>query len=393
MQYLSYSAKVIAFESPLSTIWNYIMRIGLPKEIKDNESRVGMTPGAVKALTKRGHKVLVEKRAGVESSISDDEYQAAGADIVPYAEDAWSADMVVKVKEPIAAEYNYLRQDLILFTYLHLASDKPLTEALLASGTTGIAYETVQTANGQLPLLTPMSEVAGRMATQVGATYLQKSHGGRGVLMGGVPGVAPANVVILGAGIVGTNAARVAVGLGAHVTVLDISHDRLKYLDDIYRGHLQTRISDEYNIEDVICEADLVIGAVLIPGGRAPWLITRNMLPTMRKGSVIVDVAVDQGGCVETTRATTHSNPTFEIDGVVHYCVANMPGAVPRTSTFALNNQTAVYTLHLANEGLDAVRKDTALQLGLNTYQSAITHPAVAEAFVLNYSNPLSALA
>lgn len=392
MQYLSYSAKVIEFESPLSTIWNYIMRIGLPKEIKDNESRVGMTPGAVKALTKRGHKVLVEKSAGVESSISDEEYQAAGADIVPYAEDAWAADMVVKVKEPIAAEYNYLRQDLILFTYLHLASDKPLTEALLASGTTGIAYETVQTANGQLPLLTPMSEVAGRMATQVGATYLQKSHGGRGVLMGGVPGVAPANVVILGAGIVGTNAARVAVGLGAHVTVLDISHDRLKYLDDIYRGHLQTRISDEYNIEDVICEADLVIGAVLIPGGRAPWLITRNMLPTMRKGSVIVDVAVDQGGCVETTRATTHSNPTFEIDGVVHYCVANMPGAVPRTSTFALNNQTAVYTLHLANEGLDAVRKDTALQLGLNTYQGAITHPAVAEAFVLNYSNPLSAL-
>ena len=392
MQYLSYSTKVIAFESPLSTIWNYIMRIGLPKEIKDNESRVGMTPGAVKALTKRGHKVLVEKSAGVESSISDEEYQAAGADIVPYAEDAWSADMVVKVKEPIASEYNYLRQDLILFTYLHLASDKPLTEALLASGTTGIAYETVQTANGQLPLLTPMSEVAGRMATQVGATYLQKSHRGRGVLMGGVPGVAPANVVILGAGIVGTNAARVAVGLGAHVTVLDISHDRLKYLDDIYRGHLQTRISDEYNIEDVICEADLVIGAVLIPGGRAPWLITRNMLPTMRKGSVIVDVAVDQGGCVETTRATTHSNPTFEIDGVVHYCVANMPGAVPRTSTFALNNQTAVYTLHLANEGLDAVRKDTALQLGLNTYQGAITHPAVAEAFVLNYSNPLSAL-
>ena len=392
MQYLSYSAKVIAFESPLSTIWNHIMRIGLPKEIKDNESRVGMTPGAVKALTKRGHKVLVEKSAGVESSISDEEYQAAGADIVPYAEDAWSADMVVKVKEPIAAEYNYLRQDLILFTYLHLASDKPLTEALLASGTTGIAYETVQTANGQLPLLTPMSEVAGRMATQVGATYLQKSHGGRGVLMGDVPGVAPANVVILGAGIVGTNAARVAVGLGAHVTVLDISHDRLKYLDDIYRGHLQTRISDEYNIEDVICEADLVIGAVLIPGGRAPWLITRNMLPTMRKGSVIVDVAVDQGGCVETTRATTHSNPTYEIDGVVHYCVANMPGAVPRTSTFALNNQTAVYTLHLANEGLDAVRKDTALQLGLNTYQGAITHPAVAEAFVLNYSNPLSAL-
>jgi alanine dehydrogenase len=368
------------------------MRIGLPKEIKDNEGRVGMTPGTIKALAKQGHKVLVERGAGAGSSISDEEYQAAGADIVPYAEDAWAADMVVKVKEPITSEYNYLRQDLILFTYLHLASDKPLTEALLASGTTGIAYETLQTANGQLPLLTPMSEVAGRMATQVGATYLQKSHGGRGVLMGGVPGVAPANVVILGAGIVGTNAARVAVGLGAQVTVLDISHDRLKYLDDIYRGQLQTRISDEYNIEEVIVEADLVIGAVLIPGGRAPWLITRNMLPTMREGSVIVDVAVDQGGCVETTRATTHSNPTYEIDGVVHYCVANMPGAVPRTSTFALNNQTSIYTLRLANDGLDAVRKDTALQYGLNTYRGNLTYPAVANAFGLKHTAPLEAL-
>ncbi len=264
------------------------MRIGLPKEIKDNENRVGMTPGAVKALTRRGHQVLVQTGAGAGSSLSDEEYLSAGAEIVPYAEDAWAAQMVVKVKEPIASEYQYLRPDLILFTYLHLASDKPLTDALLASGTTGIAYETVQTGTGQLPLLTPMSEVAGRMATQVGATYLQKSHGGRGVLMGGVPGVAPANVVILGAGIVGTNAARVAVGLGAQVTVLDISHDRLKYLDDIYRGQLQTRISDEYNIEEVICEADLVIGAVLIPGGRAPWLITRNMLPTMPKGSSLL---------------------------------------------------------------------------------------------------------
>ena len=368
------------------------MRIGLPKEIKDNENRVGMTPGAVKALTRRGHHVLVQTGAGAGSSLSDEEYLSAGAEIVPYAEDAWAAQMVVKVKEPIASEYQYLRPDLILFTYLHLASDKPLTDALLASGTTGIAYETVQTGTGQLPLLTPMSEVAGRMATQVGATYLQKSHGGRGVLMGGVPGVAPANVVILGAGIVGTNAARVAVGLGAQVTVLDISHYRLKYLDDIYRGQLQTRISDEYNIEDVICEADLVIGAVLIPGGRAPWLITRNMLPTMRKGSVIVDVAVDQGGCVETTHATTHSNPTYEVDGVVHYCVANMPGAVPRTSTFALNNQTAIYILHLANEGLEAVRKSQALQYGLNTYRGQVTYPAVAETFNLNYIEPLQAL-
>ena len=368
------------------------MLIGLPKEIKDNENRVGMTPGAVKALTRRGHRVLVESGAGLGSSLSDAEYLSAGAEIVASAAAAWAAQMVVKVKEPIASEYHYLRQDLILFTYLHLASNKPLTDALLTSGTTGIAYETVQTATGQLPLLTPMSEVAGRMATQVGATYLQKSHGGRGVLMGGVPGVAPANVVILGAGIVGTNAARVAVGLGAQVTVLDISHDRLKYLDDIYRGQLQTRISDEYTIEEVVYEADLVIGAVLIPGGRAPWLITRNMLPAMRKGSVIVDVAVDQGGCVETTKATTHSDPTYEIDGVVHYCVANMPGAVPRTSTFALNNQTAVYTLHLANEGLDAVRKNQALRYGLNTYRGAVTYPAVAEAFGLACVEPMQAL-
>ena len=368
------------------------MLIGLPKEIKDNENRVGMTPGAVKALTRRGHRVLVERGAGVGSSLLDEEYQSVGAEIVPYAEDAWAAQMVVKVKEPIASEYKYLRQDLILFTYLHLASDKPLTDALLASGTTGIAYETVQTKSGQLPLLTPMSEVAGRMSTQVGATYLQKSHGGRGILMGGVPGVAPANVVILGAGIVGTNAARVAVGLGAQVTVLDISHTRLKYLDDIYRGQLQTRISDEYNIEEVVYEADLVIGAVLIPGGRAPWLITLDMLPAMRKGSVIVDVAVDQGGCVETTHATTHSHPTYEIDGVVHYCVANMPGAVPRTSTFALNNQTAIYTLHLANEGLDAVRKSQALQYGLNTYRGLVTYPAVAEAFGMDFTEPMQVL-
>jgi alanine dehydrogenase len=368
------------------------MLIGLPKEIKDNENRVGMTPGAVKALTRRGHRVLVQSGAGEGSSLADEEYLSAGAEIVTQAEEAWAAQMVVKVKEPIAAEYQYLRSDLILFTYLHLASNKPLTDALIASGTTGIAYETVQTETGQLPLLTPMSEVAGRMATQVGATYLQKSHGGRGILMGGVPGVAPANVVILGAGIVGTNAARVAVGLGAQVTVLDISHDRLKYLDDIYRGQLQTRISDEYNIEDVVYDADLVIGAVLIPGGRAPWLITRDMLPAMRKGSVIVDVAVDQGGCVETTHATTHSNPTYEIDGVVHYCVANMPGAVPRTSTFALNNQTAIYTLHLANEGLDAVRKNLALQYGLNTYRGLVTYPAVAEAFGIDCTEPVQAL-
>jgi len=368
------------------------MLIGLPKEIKDNEYRVGLTPGSVQALLRNGHQVRVQSGAGVGSSLLDEEYQAVGAQIVSNAEDAWAADLVVKVKEPIASEYQYLRQDLLLFTFLHLASDKALTEALLANGTTGIAYETVQSTDGSLPLLTPMSEVAGRMATQAGASYLQKSQGGRGVLMGGVPGVAPANVVILGGGIVGTNAARVAVGLGAQVTVLDINHARLKYLDDIYRGQLQTRFSNASTIEELIQTADLVIGAILIPGGRAPWLITRNMLPTMRNGSVIVDVAVDQGGCVETTHPTTHSQPTYEIDGVVHYCVANMPGAVPRTSTFALNNQTAGYVLALANQGLDAVRKDPALRHGLNTYRGELTYPAVATAFALTYTDPGLAL-
>lgn len=368
------------------------MLIGLPKEIKDHEHRVGMTPSTVRALTRHGHQVLVQSEAGEGSYLSDAEYQSAGATIVPHAEDAWAAQMVVKVKEPTAAEYRYLRQDMILFTYLHLASDKPLTHALLENGVTGIAYETVQTEGGKLPLLTPMSEVAGRMATQVGATYLQKTHGGRGVLMGGVPGVAAASVAILGGGIVGTNAARVAVGYGAQVTVLDINHDRLKYLDDIYRGQLQTRFSDEYNIEEAVYNADLIIGAILIPGGRAPWVITSGMLPNMRKGSVIVDVAVDQGGCVETTRPTTHSNPTYEIDGVVHYCVANMPSAVPRTSTFALNAQTAFYTLSLADEGLNAVQKNPALQYGLNTHRGSVTYPAVAKEFRLKYVDPLLAL-
>jgi alanine dehydrogenase len=364
------------------------MLIGLPKEIKDNENRVGLTPGAVKSLTRRGHQVLVEVDAGTGSSLMDDEYRSAGAELVTNAADAWSAQMVIKVKEPIAPEYRYLREGLILFTYLHLAADRALTDALLASGVTAIAYETVQTEDGKLPLLMPMSEVAGRMATQIGATYLQKTHGGRGVLMGGVPGVAPANVAILGGGTVGANAARVAVGLGAQVTVLDVNHDRLKYLDDIYRGSLQTRVSDEYNIEDVVYEADLMIGAILIPGGRAPWLITRDMLPNMRPGSVIVDVAVDQGGCVETTRPTTHSNPTYVIDGVLHYCVANMPGAVPRTSTFALVNQTTSYVLRLASDGLDALGKSQPLRHGLNAHRGHLAHAAVAQAFGLPSVDP-----
>jgi alanine dehydrogenase len=368
------------------------MLIGLPSEIKDGENRVGMTPGAVKALVARGHRVLVEQNAGMGSFLTDDEYAEAGAEIVPTAADAWSAELVVKVKEPIAPEYQFLRKDLILFTYLHLAADRPLTDALLKSGVTAIAYETVQTPDRKLPLLMPMSEVAGRMATQVGAAYLQRNHGGRGVLMGGVPGVAPANVAILGAGVVGTNAARVAVGMGAQVTVLDINHDRLQYLDDIYHGALQTRASNEYNIEEVVYEADLVIGAILIPGGRAPWLVRREMLKEMRGGAVIVDVAVDQGGCIETTRATTHSNPTFVIDDVVHYCVANMPGAVPRTSTFALTNQTMTYTLRLAGEGLNAVRHSEDLCYGLNTHHGQLTYQAVAQAFDMEYTEPMTAL-
>lgn len=368
------------------------MQIGLPKEIKDNENRVGMTPATVRSLVNAGHQVLIEQGAGLGSAISDQEYQQAGGQLVATAQEAWSAELVVKVKEPIAVEYGYLRQDLMLFTYLHLASDRALTDALLKAGTTAIAYETVQTAEGHLPLLMPMSEVAGRMATQVGAFYLQRSNGGRGVLIGGVPGVAPASVVILGGGIVGSNAAKIAVGMGAQVTVVDVSHDRLKYLDDIYRGQLQTRISNQHVIEELISQADLLIGAVLLAGEKAPHLVTREMLTKMPAGAVIVDVAVDQGGCIETTRPTTHSHPTFVEEGVLHYCVANMPGAVPRTSTFALNNQTALYTRRLADQGLQALKRDKALQAGLNTRLGALTCAGVAEAFSLPYVEPLKTL-
>jgi alanine dehydrogenase len=368
------------------------MLIGLPREIKDGENRVGLTPGAVDVLIRRGHRVLVEAGAGAGSYLLDEEYEQAGAEIVSNAADAWAAELVVKVKEPVEPEYGFLRHDQILFTYLHLAADRTLTEVLLASGITAIAYETVQTKDGKLPLLMPMSEVAGRMATQVGATFLETNRGGRGVLLGGVPGVAPADVTILGGGTVGANAARVALGMGAQVSVLDIHHDRLQYLDDIFRGRLQTRASNEYNIERAVFEADLVIGAVLIPGGRAPWLVTKEMLSHMRNGAVIVDVAVDQGGCVETSRPTTHSNPTFVVENVVHYCVANMPGAVPRTSTFALVNQTMSYTLDLANYGLDAVRQNPDLLHGLNVHCGHLTHDLVAEAFDLPYTDPLEAL-
>ncbi|WP_300155051.1 alanine dehydrogenase [Solidesulfovibrio sp.] len=368
------------------------MLIGIPKEIKVLENRVAMTPGAVETLVRRGHEVLVEAGAGLGSGLADDQYARAGAKLVDAAA-AWGAQMVVKVKEPIACEYKYLRKGLLLFTYLHLAADRALTEALLASGATGVAYETVQLPSGALPLLVPMSEVAGRMAPQVGAHALEKSQGGRGILLGGVPGVPQASVVVLGAGVVGANACKLAVGMGAQVTVLDVNHARLQYLDDIYQGRIVTMASNEANIRKAVTYADLLIGAVLIPGAKAPHLVSRDMLPTMKEGSVIVDVAVDQGGCVETIKATTHANPTYVIDGVVHYGVANMPGAVPRTSTYALCNQTLPYALRLAAHGLGALRDDAALARGLNTHAGKLTFAGVAEAFGLPLFPVAAALA
>ncbi|MFC4454937.1 alanine dehydrogenase [Deinococcus sonorensis] len=368
------------------------MHIGLPKEIKVKENRVALTPGGVGTLVRRGHRVTVEQGAGVGSGIQDSEYVQAGATLGS-AQDAWAADMVVKVKEPIASEYGFLRDGLLLFTYLHLAADRALTDALLKSGTTAVAYETVQEQDGSLPLLSPMSEVAGRLSVQAGAYHLQKPVGGRGVLLGGVPGVQAGHVVIVGGGVVGTNAAKMAMGLGAKVTVLDVSHRRLTYLDDVFFGKLTTMMSSEANIRALLPEADLLIGAVLIPGAKAPHLVTRDMLPLMQEGSVIVDVAVDQGGCVETIHATTHDDPTYIVDGVIHYGVANMPGAVPRTSTFALTNQTLPYALQLADRGLDAIRSSRALSLGLNTHQGKLTYRGVAEAFGMDHVSSEGVLA
>ncbi len=369
------------------------MTIGIPKEVKRHEYRVAATPGAVQALVSRGHRVYVETGAGEGSSFSDDDYRAKGASVVASAEEAWAQQLVLKVKEPIEAEYGYLREGLLLFTYLHLAADRALTEALLEAGTTAVAYETVQLDNGALPLLTPMSEVAGRMAPQVGAYHLERFLGGRGLLLGGVPGVQAGEVVILGGGVVGINAAKIALGLGARVTILDISHSRLQYLDDIFAGRVQTLASNPGNIADVVQQADLLIGAVLIPGAKAPRLVTREMLATMKRGSVIVDVAVDQGGCVETIRPTTHDEPTYVVDGVVHYGVANMPGAVPHTSTTALSNQTLPYAIKLADQGLAALESDKALLKGLNTHQGALTCKAVGEAFGMETVAPERALA
>jgi alanine dehydrogenase len=359
------------------------MVIGVPKEVKTLENRVALTPGAVQVLVRRGgHEVRVESGAGLGSGIHDHEYEEAGAKLVR-AEETWEADLVVKVKEPVDWEYKYLREDLILYTYLHLAADRPLTERLMESKTTAIAYETVELPNGTLPLLTPMSEVAGRMATQVGAHFLEKPQNGRGVLLGGVPGVVPGTVMILGAGVVGNNAAKVAVGLGANVFMFDVDHRKLQYLDDVYQGRINTVSSNEANIRALLPRVDLLIGAVLLTGARAPRLVTRKMLSAMKEGSVIVDVSVDQGGCVETIEPTTHAEPTYVVEGVVHYGVANMPGAVPRTSTFALVNQTLPYCLRLAEKGLDALREDPSLAKGLNTYAGRLTYPAVGEAFDL----------
>jgi alanine dehydrogenase len=356
------------------------MVVGVAKEIKDHETRVGLVPSGVTALREAGHEVLVETHAGEGSSLTDREYMQAGAHIVETAAEVWKrADLVVKVKEPQPAEYAYFRPGLILFTYLHLAPLPDLTDRLLASKVNGVAYETIRETDGSLPLLTPMSEVAGRMAVQVGAQYLEKPNGGRGILLGGVPGVAPANAVILGGGVVGTNAAKMALGLGAHVTIIDRNLNRLRELDDIFNGQLVTLASNAWTIGENLKSADLVVGAVLIPGASAPHLVKREMIATMKRGAVMVDVAIDQGGCFETSHATTHTDPVYFVDGVLHYCVSNMPAAVPHTSTFALTNATFPYLLELANRGLEsACDQLPALREGVNTYNGYITHAGVA---------------
>jgi len=365
------------------------MRIGVPTEIKDNEYRVGMTPSGVRDLTADGHQVLVQKGAGNGSGFADEEYTAAGGKILPDADAVYSeAEMIVKVKEPIEADLKRLKDRQLLFTYLHLAPVPDLTKALLDKKIAGIAYETITDERGRtLPLLTPMSEVAGRMSVHVGAYYLHKPNGGRGVLLGGVPGVLPSDVVIIGGGVVGTNAAKMAIGLGARVTILDTNLDRLRQLDDIFGGRVQTFASSGAHIAEAVTYADLLIGGVLIPGASAPKLVTRAMIKEMKKGSVIVDVAIDQGGCVETAHATTHSNPVYEVDGVIHYCVANMPGAVPRTSTIALTNATLPYTRMLANQGFHkAIASNEGLAEGVNVYDGKITFKGVADSQGRDYT-------
>ena len=369
------------------------MRVGCPKEIKNHEYRVGLTPGAVREYVAHGHEVIVETKAGAGIGADDDAYRAAGAKIAANATDIFQkCDMVVKVKEPQPAEWAQLRDGQILYTYLHLAPDPDQTRGLLASGVTAIAYETVTDERGGLPLLAPMSEVAGRLSIQAGATALQKANGGRGILLGGVPGVLPAKVAIIGGGVVGLHAAKMATGLGADVSILDRSIPRLRQLDDLFGGRIHTRYSTIDALEEEVFSADLVIGAVLIPGAAAPKLVTREMLSGMKKGAVIVDVAIDQGGCFETSHATTHSDPTYEVDGVVHYCVANMPGAVPVTSAHALNNATLHYGLQLADKGLKAIAEDRHLRAGLNVHRGRVTNRPVADALGYEAYAPEAAL-
>ncbi len=368
------------------------MIVGVPTETKEGEHRVALTPDGVRELAAHGHRVLVEAGAGADSSILDDEYVAAGAQTVA-ADDAWAADLVVKVKEPQPAEYARLRSDLVLFTYLHLAAYPAVADALLAAGTTAVAYETVQLSGGGLPLLAPMSEVAGRMATQIGAHYLERDWGGRGVLLGGAPGVRPGRVVVLGAGNVGWNSAWIAQGMEAEVLLLDKDLDRLRFVDQIHRGRILTLASNRGAVERAVAKADLVIGAVLVAGGRAPTVVTEDMVRGMKQGSVIVDVAVDQGGCVETTHETTHADPVYEVHGVLHYAVGNVPGAVPHTSTYALTNATLSYLVELASLGVrDAVERDPALLKGINTVAGQVTNPAVAEALGRPAADPLACL-
>lgn len=364
------------------------MIIGVPKEIKNNEYRVGLTPSSATAYKAAGHEVWVEAGAGVGSGFSDEDYTAAGAVIVDTAQEAWAAEMVIKVKEPLPAEYPYFRQGLILYTYLHLAPELTLTRALVDAKVTAIAYETIQPDNGSLPLLIPMSEVAGRMSVQIGAHFLEKAHGGRGVLLGGVPGVEPGKVTIVGGGIVGTNAAKIAVGMGAEVTMLDINADRLRQLDDLFEGRVKTLMSNPYNLAQAVQRTDLLVGAVLVPGARAPRLVTKEMVQRMAPGSVIVDVAIDQGGSIETIdRITTHDQPTYEKFGVLHYAVANMPGAVPRTSTIALTNVTVGYGLQIANKGyVAAALANKAIARGINVVGGKVTYKAVAEAHQYPYT-------
>ena len=371
------------------------MKIGVPKEIKTNENRIALVPAGAEALVAAGHSVMIEEGAGIGSGFPDDAYTAAGASIARDAAAVWkSADMIIKVKEPIEQEWPHMRKGQVIFTYFHFAADETLTRAHMKSGATCVAYETVELPSRELPLLTPMSEVAGRMAVQEGAKYLEKLYGGRGVLLGGVPGVAPAKVVILGGGIVGINAAKMAAGMGARVVILDISLERLRYLSDVMPGNVTLIYSNRHNILDAIATADLVVGGVLIPGAKAPKLVRREDLKLMQNGSVIVDVAIDQGGCVETIKATTHENPTYVVDGVIHYGVANMPGGVPRTSTLALTNATLPYALQLANKGWKKALKDNlALRKGLNMVDGQVTYPGVAEAFGLPLGDPTAFLA